>query len=488
MSDQMARHHSLRVYVAAAAGVAATAAVLWLLALGLLPLGLAGEWAWPWRTFPIPLSAGVIVTVLAMLLAATVVLDAARGPRVRRGPVYVALPVLVIAGSQLPLQLLGAETGGWQRAIVATCSDPTTGYLTQAVHITDLRAWLRDLRQRTDMTVTPSRVATHPPGPVLFFRWWIGLVREHPSLQRVAGALYSPEWGAKSQVLRTARRVCTAPITGYHMDAALLSVYLLALAVPFVVMGVLVLARAQVGGRVALTATVLASAVPALHVFVPSIDPWAAALAVWSLAFWALALRRDSVLWALLAGLVWGAGLQWTYGLAALAVFLVLDAARCRPRKLAALAGALAGGLMLAHLPLMALGYNPAASFVASMATQRQIMQDRSYLPWVGLNAWDLALFAGPALIALASVAVGQDERPTLLPVVVTLAILLLAGSTRGEVGRIWGFLMPLAAVPAGHVLCRTRESLFLLAGGLVLGAQIAMVAGLSSRLLLVSY
>jgi hypothetical protein len=240
-------------------------------------------------------------------------------------------------------------------------------------------------------------------------------------------------------------------------------------------------------GREATTGAVLASTIPALHGFVPSIDTYAAAVAVWCVALWSHGLRRNSVLAAFAAGLVWGAGLMWTFGLAALIVPLALDAVYCRPRKIGQLVAALVVGVTVSHLPLMLMGYNPLASFLASMETQRGLMRVRSYLPWVGLNAWDFSLFAGLPLIALAVAALGCEGRKAALPAFCTLALLLLSGSTRGEVGRIWCFLMPLMAVPAAQSLCTLREFSFVVSGTLVVCAQLATTVALSSYLLLVS-
>ncbi len=490
MSEAEPKGTNLSVYAATAAGVAAAVVILWLLAAGLLPLGVPGEWTWELRPLPNALSTTALATAFVLVLAGAFLLDAARRPRLRLIQAAVALAFLVVASYELPLQLLRAEPGGWARATVAVCADLTMGYLTEAVRLDslrDLREWLRDVQHRTCWGAAPARVVTHPPGPVLAFRAWIALVERNPALQRLAGRMYTPESGTRGQLLATARHVCTTPLAGIHIDAALLSIYLMLLAIPLVVLGTAGLAWAQLGPRVAAVAACLSAAIPSLVAFVPSIDGWSTVVAVWSLACWAWAVRKGSLPGAVLAGAAWGLGLQWTFGLLALALFFAFDMALVRPRRLAALSGALLGGILLAHLPLVALGYNPVTSFLGSTAAHRVLTHTRSYLPWLALNAWDMLVFAGPALVVVAAAASTRRERGTLLPVAVTLGLLLVSGSTRGEVGRIWGFLMPLAAVPAAHLLCRLEDVGFIVGGTLVLAAQVAVTLALPSYLLLVS-
>lgn len=89
----------------------------------------------------------------------------------------------------------------------------------------------------------------------------------------------------------------------------------------------------------------------------------------------------------------------------------------------------------------------------------------RDYAIWWWMNLVDFSLWMGPALIFLALVGTGQLLRARLtsfqgqlLGVAVifwTVLILLdLSGSTRGEIGRLWIFLMP---IPLLLALTQTR-------------------------------
>ena len=218
----------------------------------------------------------------------------------------------------------------------------------------------------------------------------------------------------------------------------------------------------------------------------PGIDAWAAALALWSLALLVWSIRTERPFIAAAAGVVWGIGLQWTFGLSALAPIVAWLTWHHSQRRRLVTAVLLIIGVVAAHIPLMLIGYNPAANFIASMHAQRTIMASRTYLGWIVFNAWDIILFIGPPLAALCGVA-GLDGRNTIAPVAITLIFLLLAGATRGEVGRIWAFLMPIAAVGAASALARLRETPLVLTGALVMAGQLAVLLAYSCYLALVT-
>jgi hypothetical protein len=68
-----------------------------------------------------------------------------------------------------------------------------------------------------------------------------------------------------------------------------------------------------------------------------------------------------------------------------------------------------------------------------------------------------------------------------------TVLLLLLMGSTRGEVERIWVFLMPLLLLPFAALLTRLPKPLSLWLPVALLIAQIAFAIFLSTNFLLVS-
>ncbi len=89
----------------------------------------------------------------------------------------------------------------------------------------------------------------------------------------------------------------------------------------------------------------------------------------------------------------------------------------------------------------------------------RHMRLDRPYGPWLALHTRDMFLFFGlPFFLvwlygcwALPEGRVRSWARGLLL----TLFILIISGSARGEVGRVWMFFMPAMLLPVAHVLLR---------------------------------
>lgn len=73
---------------------------------------------------------------------------------------------------------------------------------------------------------------------------------------------------------------------------------------------------------------------------------------------------------------------------------------------------------------------------------------ERPYLPWLWLHVWDVALFLGlPAagffLLSLRVLPSGTQLRQLALAIALTLVIMTLSGTARGETGRVWMYFMP---------------------------------------------
>jgi hypothetical protein len=121
----------------------------------------------------------------------------------------------------------------------------------------------------------------------------------------------------------------------------------------------------------------------------------------------------------------------------------------------------------------------------------------RSYGTWLVWNPYDLLLLLGPAVLvpAAASLAglirghAGEGWRPAFRTLAwgwwALLLLLLLSGSVRGEVGRIWLFLMPFACVLAAGDAAR-RWGPRSLWTGLLLVLEIALLLVLAGNLVFV--
>lgn len=145
----------------------------------------------------------------------------------------------------------------------------------------------------------------------------------------------------------------------------------------------------------------------------------------------------------------------------------------------------LAAGIALAWMiGLVLLGYDPVARYANAFLFHRQVknvqLSAGSLLDDLVLNNLEFALWSGAALyvlgilgciVALRQVVVRRmDEKHVLaLAFAVAYLVLNLGGQTRGEVGRLWIFLLPVVAIvasrPAMRVLPNPNRSAILVLG-----------------------
>ncbi|MBI5929015.1 MAG: glycosyltransferase family 39 protein [Chloroflexi bacterium] len=104
---------------------------------------------------------------------------------------------------------------------------------------------------------------------------------------------------------------------------------------------------------------------------------------------------------------------------------------------------------------------------IMDQAFNEHLTLDRPYFPWLFLHLNDFFMFTGWPLTLLAGVGIGQivrafrrKEAQSLSPgaifsvgAVVTLLVIDLSGTQRGESGRIWLFLSPVLVLMAGSVI-----------------------------------
>jgi methylthioxylose transferase len=482
--------------IALAAGVAA---FLVLVATDVVPL-LRGpapyppEWQWEYRTLPTsgrPLWAVLSAAGLVGLIALTGRAWAARRPSLAMA---VLLLGATVGGFSYQLGLLDLEPGGALPTLLArTVSRTDTSYYTVAVseHARDARDFLdRYAELLPALRQTGKHAATHPPGPVLYYRALIALTERWPALTRaaLAAAGGSPD----------DRRVQRPPHSPASMAAAVIGGSLLLLLCAAACWPVALLARAA--GCEALAATrlgLLWTLLPGPALMSPQFDqalalPVAAAVAL--LAAAVVAQDRRVALCALAAGLLAGVAFFVSYGatvfvdLGGLAAF-ALAKGPGRVRRWARVAYLAAAGFLAVIGLSMALGHEPVASLRTALAFHRDAYTaPRSYALWLAFDPLDLAVFLGLPVAALGLAALGRDVRRlrTLtdgagrfrVVMALGLALLILSGTVRGEVGRIWIPLMPALLVAA---LAGARAEEPTARQALVIGAMLSAV-GLALR------
>jgi len=145
-----------------------------------------------------------------------------------------------------------------------------------------------------------------------------------------------------------------------------------------------------------------------------------------------------------------------------------------------------AGLVVVALLVWFGLGVRLPEVWERGMAAHRQVTAPRTYGVWLGMNLLEFALFLGlPATVAvIASLywtmrrrgqADGGSHLTYLaLATVAVIALLDVSGRVRGEVGRIWLFLMPPLVLLAAERMWERRYGAAL--WGIAVGGQLVQV------------
>jgi methylthioxylose transferase len=466
----MAPRFRRAVLLAAAALLPAIAAQSDLLPLLRGPAPYPPEWQWAFAPKPILSRLGPVLFVSALLLGLLVATASARARRRPRAARRLALLLATVLGWGFQMALLHVERDGAVTGLAErTMSNIFTSYYTAALHPTaeDVPRMLAAYRELLAVYRGMAlHAATHPPGPVLYYRALFGLFRSAPESARwvVRQAVRA---GLDVRTLDTRRG--TAVLDPVSNEAALatavLGAALLALLGAATCVPVAALARAVSGDELgAARAGILWTVVPGAALMVPELDQALALLVASSTVALAVALGKTAapprLAWTVAAGLLGGLATLLSYGapaflaVGALAAIRIQPAGRPNRETVRVLAGALVVAAGLALLPAL-FGFRPLASAWRALYIHHQAFtRPRSYVLWLLFNPLDLALFLGPPLACLALFprtpagapdAAGRFRQAVLFAVV----LWLLSGTVRGEMGRIALPVLPLLTVAA---------------------------------------
>jgi hypothetical protein len=421
------------------------------------------EWQWGYRANGPARSLWTAVLLAAAVLA----LLAATGTRwARRRPRAAAalLTAAIAVGWGLQLAALERDPAGPLRALMARALSPSiSSYLTVAVEEgRDPRALLETHATRLPaLLATAKHAATHPPGPILFYRAAIGLCERSPAL---TDALLRAADVRRRESQTAERRAARAGGLLGALALGLLGVLTLwPLALLAETLGLDTLAAARVG--------LLWTLVPGLVVMSPALDAATALPVTASALLLARATRADSrrslVSGAVVAGVCGAIALFTSYGSAAFlgiaggaVVAWASGDARTRSRAFAASALVAAVTATIALGLPAALGHQPLLAMRTALGLHRAAFTlPRSYALWLVFDPLDLAIFTGLPIVVAGLWAMRRTIRrlfaagslPALdrfrLGVFVGIVALVLAGVVRGEVGRILIPLMPFVLV-----------------------------------------
>jgi hypothetical protein len=439
------------------AAAVATLAVLLLAATDAVPL-LRGpapyppEWRWELRAEATALGRWAWPLACATALGGLLALSDRPWfrERPRRGAAALLLGATVL-GTLFQLGLLNPEPPGAIRTLLNRVSSRTdTGYFTVAASEEARDPFLfldRHAELLLDLRRGAKHAATHPPGPVLYYRAWIAACQASPALTRIATAALD---------LRTRERSRTGEETLAPIAGALLGgLFVLALGAAGCV-PIAGLLRAL--GSDPLDAARIAALwplVPGAALMSPQFDQALAFFVAAATALLAGALVTEGPgrrrLAAAGAGLAAFAASFLSYGAVAfvgIGALAVVSALGWR-RALEPVGVACVSALALLGLTV-ALGHEPFAAARTALAFHREhYTAPRSYALWLAFNPVDFALFLGAPLAAIGLTRIARPpanapERYR-LAIAAGLLALLASGSIRGEVGRIGVPLMALA-------------------------------------------
>jgi len=425
------------------------------------------------------------------------------GQTPRRAVVALLLVLMLATGTVALFGLALADTSFPLSAPLAVLSDSSMGYYTQALQLSATRDAFSYHLARVGSRDLPARIRTHPPGPMLFCYFLHESLHRMPRLLQRIEATLATRYNLKvAELHRVAVKLSRVPIS--RQDA------LIAVPVAFILTGLpalIVLPAYGIGAvvfdrRVGLILALLAVSLPSLLHFAPSIDGIGAVLALGFIWLWLVTLRRGGS-WLYVASAL-GAGIMllWSFGFAillVLALFVALPVwGQVWPDQLSRHLRGVGWGIVafgvVHHALYMWSGYNVLSALPASLAAHRQILAGvgRTYWAWLPMNLYDFLLFMGPAL-AVASLAATRRGLATcrwpampqglVIGLVIVVALLLISGSTRAEAGRIWLFLMPLAALPAADYLAQLSGTRLVWLGGGLLLLQVLFVIVLHATL-----
>jgi hypothetical protein len=113
------------------------------------------------------------------------------------------------------------------------------------------------------------------------------------------------------------------------------------------------------------------------------------------------------------------------------------------------------GLLLVFAVYTLASGHTPFDILKNSMLIHLDLKRD--YWPWLWLHSWDFIIFVGMPAFVLFVLGMTRWGRPRIRQLAITLGltlfIIVLSGTARGETGRLWLFFMPLVILVAADIL-----------------------------------
>lgn len=427
------------------------------------PVSSPGEWSWPYDLRPVqrwwlPVMASLLIVAVA---AWWLFQEEARPNRTR-----VALLALVTGSLLLQIGLIYADRPAISAELVdRALADQTTGYYRTAADNDDIGSLLANYPAAMPQ-FDSEHVRTHPPGLVITNWLIIRLLAHLPALSNPLSSLVLPLRCTDLWLLEKPNQVAAGLAV-----TAILPLLLASLTIPLAYM----LAKKMMDHRSARLAALLVATLPALLLFSPLADQVLAFLSVAGLLLLILAIRSRRVILFFVSGLTMALASFISLGSLAILVIggILFVAVAWKTNKLEPGAprwiqwgiAFLAGLLLPWFLYWLLYGVAPWQIVRTALDQHYQLVTSRrNYGLWLGFNLVDLIIFTGLPVIfgfvgaLLLAIRQTRQKRLTVtgslsLALALVILLLLFSGSTRGEVGRIWLFFMPLLAISSASFL-----------------------------------
>lgn len=451
------REHS-RAVVAVLAVVGGALCVV-LLVLRVLPLDVSGEWLWPQNPAPRwdELAAVFAVFILfagCTLCALSLWSSATRAQRAA------AIAVLSALAGVLWLSSAKLSPAGLYEMPFAVAVPKSNAYFFEATTVKSLKAYLAAYEEASRQGPFRVQLSTHPAGPVVMFYAVQQLFRWSPLLTErtlgMASWLAPPEGDIEASLVQG-----LLPAERSLRAAAWASAFILILCAVLALPALYALCARLISPTAGVIAVGFFAPCPALHLFSPALDQTLVLLAI--LVVWLLFMAVEKNSWAmgLGVGVLVVVALQFSISLVVVVAVGAgtLALTRFSLRRglpIRALIGAAGGLAIFSGLLAVLFDYNTLEVWIecARQNAHFNRLAGRAYGSWLALNVIEWAVFLGmPAAVLSGASAVRRSRCAVAVALYVILLILNVTGANRGEVGRLWMPLMPLACVAAAAEL-----------------------------------
>ncbi|HEX8833389.1 MAG TPA: hypothetical protein VF719_04275 [Abditibacteriaceae bacterium] len=438
--------------------------------------------AWPAGAWLLPIGVLFIFGGLAAVSAYDR-FKRANSRKSQKASTAISLGALCLLAIFWPASLLGPTltgTSGVANLVQAHWSDVANGYFGAAYEIEDPRQFTGEYPRQSQTADSPTKahVATHPPGAVLWYYGARRVFENSPRLQNTFSGV--ARWlghedidtvAAQSRdiVLQSSGQEVTLPTSA--VPAALWCAFLIACCAALTVPAVYLLAAQSSDAESVDTNEGRGLLAAALWVFAPTVGLFAFTLdvliacgAAWTLVFLT---RRGGWAWRFAAGIVLGLTSFLSFG--ALAIWGICVLVVVLQRRIKDLLPMIAGFVFVWLVVMLLFPMQPLTIYRNAMAAHRAAtLTSRSYGGWLLLNLVMFVLFAGWPLVVGTFRALCQLKKTSPpawsetaitvgIAALATMLLLTLSGNVRGEVERLWLFLLaPLCALAAHALVVKT--------------------------------